>query len=64
MEMNDFTRIDNIWFAKEDFKRFLYSLFPLVQPHWLGFGPGDEKRMRNNVGFVYDLAKDAVSLSF
>lgn len=64
MNMNEFTRTDNIRFAKAEFKRFLYSLFPLVQPDWLGFGPGDEKRMRNDVGFVYDLAKDAVSLSF
>lgn len=65
LDMNEFTVQENIAYAKEDLKRFLYSLFPLVEPrpnwHWLGFGNKDANRMRHKMGFVDDLAKDAVS---
>lgn len=65
--MNEFTTKENIAYAKEDFKRFLYSLFSLVEPKpnwcWLGFDAKDAKRMRNKMGFVDDLANEAVSLN-
>lgn len=66
--MNEFTVQENIGYAKEDLKRFLYSLFPLVEPRpkwrWLGFGNKVANRMRHKMGFVDDLANDAVSFEF
>lgn len=66
LDMIESPRALNVIHAKEDFQKFLYSLFKMFKPkpnwRWLGFDHEDASRMINDNTFVDSLLEESVSV--